>query len=92
MRCDTTDPVKLFLKGTTYMKKIISILLAAILVLPTTISAYAVEKSAGLTEDKIINIVAALEIMQGDENGKLNLENNVTRAEFAKIMASYGIR
>lgn len=70
------------------MKRIISTLLAVILVLPAITSVSAVEKSAGLSEDKIINIVDALEIMQGDENGNLNLENNVTRAEFVKMAVS----
>lgn len=70
------------------MKRIFGILLAALLVLPTVTSAFAVEKSAGLTEEMIINTVGALEIMQGDENGNLNLENNVTRAEFVKMAVS----
>lgn len=48
--------------------------------------ALAVEKSAGLGEDKIIEIVGALGIMRGDENGNLNLDSKVTRAEFVKMV------
>ena len=77
-----------YLKGNTYMKRIIGTLLAAILMIPSLITASAVEKSAGLAEDKIIKIAGTLEIMQGDENGNLNLEKNVTRAEFVKMAIS----
>lgn len=68
------------------MKRIICALLAAItLVALVAPVAFAVEKSAGLGEEKIIEIVGALGIMRGDENGNLNLEKGVTRAEFVKM-------
>jgi len=68
------------------MKKIISALLAAIMIVALVApTAFAVEKSAGFGEEKIIEIVGALGIMRGDENGNLNLENKVTRAEFVKM-------
>ncbi|MBE6622753.1 MAG: S-layer homology domain-containing protein [Ruminococcaceae bacterium] len=84
-----SDTIKAtYLKGNKFMKRIIGILLAAILIIPSLTGAFAVEKSAGLAEDKIIKIVGALEIMQGDENGNLNLEKEVTRAEFVKMAIS----
>ncbi len=70
------------------MKRIVGAAIAFALVLLSAVSAFAVEKSAGLSEQKIIEIVGALEIMQGDENGNLNLENSVTRAEFVKMAVS----
>ena len=84
-----SDTIKAtYLKGNKFMKRIIGMLLAAILIIPSLTGASAVEKSAGLAEDKIIKIVGALEIMQGDENGNLNLEKEVTRAEFVKMAIS----
>ena len=68
------------------MKKIICALLAATMLVALVVpTAFAVEKSAGLGEEKIIETVGALGIMRGDENGNLNLENKVTRAEFVKM-------
>ncbi len=68
------------------MKRIICTLLAAVTVMLLCVPCvFAVEKSASLSEDKIIEIVGALEIMRGDENGNLNLDNKVTRAEFVKM-------
>lgn len=68
------------------MKKLISTLLVLAFVMTACVlPAGAVEKSAGLSEDKIIETVGALEIMQGDSYGNLNLENKVTRAEFTKM-------
>ncbi len=66
------------------MKRIISFLVAGLLVM-SGLSVGAVKKSAGLSEGKIIEIMGALEIMQGDENGNLNLDKKVTRAEFVKM-------
>lgn len=65
-----------------------SLLAAAVLSSFSAATVAAVEKSAGIGEQKIIEIVGALEIMQGDENGNLNLENSVTRAEFVKMAVS----
>ncbi len=41
--------------------------------------------SANTPSEEKQTLVAALDIMTGDENGNLNLENFVSRAEFAKI-------
>ncbi len=66
------------------MKRIIC-LLAALIIATSGLGVSAVEKSAGLSENKIIEIMGALEIMQGDEHGNLNLDKKVTRAEFVKM-------
>ncbi len=62
------------------MKKIISIglvlaMTASLLVLPT----------AAATESEMIQTVQALGIMVGDENGNMNLDDSVTRAQFATM-------
>lgn len=70
------------------MKKIITAVLALLLVLgllSPLLNVFALEKSAGLSESGITEIVGALGIMQGDGYGNLNLENRVTRAEFVKM-------
>lgn len=65
------------------MKKILSVILAAALI---------VSASAAMAEDKVsedLTAVKALEekgILKGDENGNLNLDKNVTRAEFCKLL------
>ncbi len=48
--------------------------------------AWAAEGGAALNEAGILNVLAALEIMNGDESGSLNLSSGVTRAEFTKMV------
>lgn len=67
------------------MKKTVCTVLALVMLVMSIVPVCAVKKSAGLSEDKIIEIVGALGIMQGDTYGNLNLENRVTRAEFIKM-------
>jgi len=65
------------------MRKITSIIMCLCLLFVGIIPTY------GATDTSAVeNAVAALEIMTGDENGSLNLTNNVTRAEFAKMLIS----
>lgn len=52
---------------------------------------FAVEKDAGLTESQIIEVVRALEILQGDENGDLKLDSSVTRAQFVKMAVAASV-
>ncbi len=42
--------------------------------------------AADAEQEKVQMVISALSIMSGDENGNLNLDNSVTRAEFAKMM------
>ncbi|MCL1828588.1 MAG: S-layer homology domain-containing protein [Oscillospiraceae bacterium] len=65
------------------MKRILSFLLAISLISALPISAGAA--SAG---DQALLAVRAAGIITGDEKGNLNLNNPVTRAEFAKMMVS----
>lgn len=76
------------------MKKFITALLALALVAGVVcpvLNVFAVTKSTGISENGIIEIVGALEIMQGDQYGNLNLENKVTRAEFVKMAISASV-
>ena len=72
------------------MKKFIAVLTALLLLLPI-VPVSAVEKDAGLSESQIIEVVRALEIMQGDENGNLKLDAAVTRAQFVKMAVAASV-
>ena len=67
------------------MKKIISVFLALLTAFGSVCPVFAVENFAGLSKERVIDIVRALDIMRGDQNGNLNLESKVTRAEFVKM-------
>ena len=62
------------------MKKLISIIIAFVIVL-SCFSATAMTAS----QVQIESLMKALSIMNGDENGNLNLSDSVTRAEFSKV-------
>lgn len=64
-------------------KRIVSVLLAAALVLGLAVPAFAAQ--AQVTVDEAAQVLAALDIMTGDENGDLHLDQPVTRAEFTKL-------
>lgn len=61
--------------------KLLSILLAVILLL-----AAAVPAAAADTEPEGLELIRALGILIGDENGNLDLSGGVTRAQFTKMM------
>ncbi len=46
------------------------------------------ENVSDTAQEEVINIVKLLEIMNGNENGELNLDKNVTRAEFVKMLTN----
>lgn len=62
------------------VKKIISVMLTAVML----IAALPVMADSGSDEDKMA-LLAELDIMVGDDDGNLRLDDNVSRAEFAKI-------
>ena len=65
------------------MKKILSLLLAAVMLTGSLPAALA----ASDTSDSVIEqVVKAAEIMVGDSSGNLNLDSTVTRAEYAKML------
>ena len=61
------------------MKKIISAILTAIMLLS------AIPVMAGSNDENVMALLSELNIMVGDENGNYRLDDNVSRAEFAKI-------
>ena len=67
------------------MKKIISMLLSAVMAVSALITVMPSVYAQTTREDGIISLLNALEIMQGDENGDMQLDRKVSRAEFAKI-------
>lgn len=62
------------------MKKILLLILSLALAFTVGVSA---QEAANI--DRITDVIRLLEIMHGDENGELNLGDNVTRAEFVKM-------
>ena len=66
-------------------KRILSALLCAALLAGTLPAASA---ASSVSDSVIEQVVGALEIMTGDENGNLNLDNSVTRAEFARMLVA----
>lgn len=62
-------------------KRMLSALLAGALLLALAPAALA----AAPSQEEAAQVLAALDIMVGDENGSLNLGSTVTRAEFAKL-------
>lgn len=70
-------------------RKLVSALLCTSLVLGCGVPAFAAAASADQTT--VIQVIGALDIMTGDENGNLNLSSNVTRAEFAKMLVNASV-
>ncbi len=63
------------------MKKFISAILAVTILLSANICSFAAMKN----ETDIMDLLSELEIMAGDPDGNLRLDDYVTRAEFAKV-------
>jgi len=61
-------------------RKIISLFLIFTILLVSSPMAFAIDKTSA------IDALGALGIMNGDENGNLNLDRNITRAEFTAMM------
>ncbi len=68
------------------MKKLCSGIILMMLACCLTVTAFASTNDATVQQT-----VQQLEIMNGDQNGNLNLENSVTRAEFAKMLVSASV-
>lgn len=65
------------------MKKLLSLLLSAALLLGSAPAAFAASEAS---DSVIEQVVKAAEIMVGDSSGNLNLGSTVTRAEYAKML------
>lgn len=66
-------------------KRILSLLLAAVVLLGSTPMAFAASE---VSDSVIEQVVRAAGIMVGDESGNMNLDKTVTRAEYAKMLVS----
>jgi hypothetical protein len=66
------------------MKKLAAFLIALSLAIGIAVPAI----PAAAADDSVLQAVQALGILNGDENGDLNLSDNVTRAQFAKMMVA----
>ena len=66
-------------------KRILSLLLAAVVLLGSTPMAFAASE---VSDSVIEQVVRAAGIMVGDESGNMNLDKTVTRAEYAKMLVA----
>ncbi|MDR1065602.1 MAG: S-layer homology domain-containing protein, partial [Oscillospiraceae bacterium] len=69
------------------MKKKISLILALVL----TLSLFAMPAAAAADQTEVENTIRALGIMTGDEKGRMNLSDNITRAEFVKLAVNASV-
>ena len=65
------------------MKKLLSLLLSLILIVSSVGTVFAVEDTDIPTE---VSVMQQLGFIEGDENGELNLEKPITRAEFSAML------
>ncbi|MGE4353315.1 MAG: S-layer homology domain-containing protein, partial [Oscillospiraceae bacterium] len=63
-------------------KRLISLLLVFVMTVSLAAPAMAADNS------EVLDVLAALGVMNGDENGDLNLSGNITRAQFAKMVVA----
>ncbi len=66
------------------IKKIFSIILCVIVIIPSCITTSA----SVYSESGIISLMAELGIMNGDPDGNLRLDDNLSRAEFSKMVVN----
>lgn len=64
-------------------KRLISLLLAVCLA-----AAFCVIPASAASEEEVVRTVKTIGIMAGDEHGSMNLSQNVTRAQFAKMLSA----
>lgn len=73
-------------------KKIAAFVLSAALVLPTSLTAFAATTTpsdvVGKPNQSAIEELTALDILQGYQDGTFKPENNITRAELAKVIVA----
>ncbi|WP_084134396.1 S-layer homology domain-containing protein [Paenibacillus harenae] len=87
---ENSQQPKQFRGGTTKVmkKKLAAFVLATALVLPTAVPAFAATPSdaVGVKEQSAIEELVALGVIQGYADGTFKPNNNITRAELAKIV------
>ena len=69
----------------TLKKKLLSLLLAAAVLLGSAPAAFAASEAS---DSVIEQVIRSTGIMVGDANGNMNLGNTVTRAEYAKMLVA----
>ena len=72
-------------EDTHLKKRILSLLLAAVVLLGSTPAAFAASE---VSDSVIEQVVRATGIMVGDASGNMNLDKTVTRAEYAKMLVA----
>ena len=78
--------IALYKKEDTHLKKrILSLLLAAVVLLGSAPAAFAASE---VLDSVIEQVVRAAGIMVGDASGNMNLDKTVTRAEYAKMLVA----
>lgn len=72
-------------EDTHLKKRILSLLLAAVMLLGGAPAAFAASEAS---DSVIEQVIRATGIMEGDADGNMNLDNTVTRAEYAKMLVA----
>ena len=72
-------------EDTPLKKRILSLLLAAVMLLGGAPAAFAASEAS---DSVIEQVIRATGIMEGDADGNMNLDNTVTRAEYAKMLVA----
>lgn len=70
------------MKKTLILRTIVCFAILSLL----TVSAFASRSTPEVASDEVINVIKLLEIANGDENGNMNFDKEVTRAEFVKMV------
>lgn len=68
------------------LKKVLALVIALTMVLTTVAFASYPDVDADANYASAVELLSALEILQGDENGNFNPDNTITRAEYAAVV------
>ena len=68
------------------LKKVLALVIALTMVLTTVAFASYPDVDANANYASAVELLSALEILQGDENGNFNPDNTITRAEYAAVV------
>lgn len=68
------------------IKKVLAVILAICMLFQLMLPMSAAEDISGHWAAESINLLLSKDIISGDENGNINPDNSITRAEFAKIV------
>ena len=68
------------------LKKVLALVVALTMVFTTVAFASYPDVDAAANYSGAVELLSALEVLQGDENGNFNPDNTITRAEFAAVV------